>query len=273
MGKALREAGVAIACVAGRIPGHAAEAAALIGGGVRPVSYREVSDSASHVIVAVSDRAIPSVAEQMAGRNNSLRVAVHTCGSYGPEVLAPLAAAGVSCGALHPLQTLRDPQRGAAALRLATFAVSGKGPALRWAEELGQLLSGRVIHISEKDRPLYHAAAVMASNYVVAMLDAAEQLMVTAGVDPARALPALEALVRETIGNVFEHGSAAALTGPVSRGDAETVTRHLKAMKHLSGSMVDLYRSAGLRALEIARRRGLDASGAARVRTALLGRE
>jgi predicted short-subunit dehydrogenase-like oxidoreductase (DUF2520 family) len=225
------------------------------------------------VIVAVSDRAIPVVAGEIAQSSGSVRVALHTCGAGGPELLAPLGALGVSCGAIHPLQTVRDRDKGGEALRVATYAVCGDGDALRWAEEIGAILSGRVINVPADARPLYHAAAVMTSNYLVALLDAAEQLMRLAGVPRVDALPSLAPLVRATLDNVFEFGAEAALTGPIVRGDAATVARHLNAMRQASPSIVGLYRSAGLHTLEVARQRGLGEIESREVEQALLRRE
>lgn len=272
LGKAMCDCGLAVHYVASRNVEHAKRAAAFVGGAVA-LRYCDIPLYASHVIVAVTDEAIPAVAEEIARANGSVRVALHTCGAAGPELLAPLAAAGVCCAAMHPLQTVRDPARGAEALRMAAYAVCGGGEALGWAEEIARALSGHVINVGADSRPLYHAAAVMASNYVVALLDAAEQLMLLAGVQGADALPALAPLIRTSIDNVLERGTAEALTGPIVRGDAATVARHLDALESAGPSVLALYRSAGLHALELSRRRGLGPEQARRVQQALLGRE
>lgn len=273
LGRALRDTGADIVCVASRYRSHAEAAAAFMGGGVVPASYSEIGAQASHVIVAVSDIAIADVAAEIARAKGMVRVALHTCGAHGPELLGPLAAAGVSCGAIHPLQTIRDPEKGAADLRLATFAVDGDSDALTWAEDIARALSGRLIRISSEHRPLYHAAAVMASNYVVALLDAAEQLMTLAGVPKKEALGHLAPLVRASVENVFDLGTAEALTGPVVRGDSVTVRRHSDAIRRTAPSIAELYRAAGLHALAMARRRGLSDDDARRIEQALLGRE
>jgi predicted short-subunit dehydrogenase-like oxidoreductase (DUF2520 family) len=273
LGCALREAGVDIAYVASRNPDHARTAAELIAAGTIPVRYCDIPSCASHVIIAVSDRAIPAVAEEIAATAGKVRIALHTSGTYGSEVLAPLAAAGVSCGTIHPLQTFRDSAPGVDAMRVAPFAVSGDQLALAWAEEIAGTLSGHVIHIGPEGRTLYHAAAVMASNYLVVLLDAAEQLMQSAGVPRGQALRVLAPLVRTTVENVFSSGTVQALTGPAVRGDSETVARHLSAMKESGETLMELYRSAGLGALDIARRRGLASTDRARVEQALVARE
>ena len=272
LGRAMQECGIGIGCIASRNLDHAKAAAVLIGGGVLAVRYGDIPSMASHVILAVSDRAIVPVAEELASGNGRLRVALHTCGSYGPELLAPLNAVGVSCGGIHPLQTVRDASHGAVALRSAAFAVSGDADALRWAEEIATALSGHVLHIRPDARHLYHAAAVMASNYIAALLDAAGQLMLLAGVPKEDALRALAPLVRTSIDNAVDCGAVEALTGPVMRGDAATVAEHTRAIERAEQSIADLYKFAGLHALGMARKRGLGQEEVDRVHQALCGR-
>ena len=271
-GKALIECGIQINCIASRDMSHAEAAAIFLGNGARAVSYRELASYATHVIIAVSDRAITPVAEELAHAGGKLRVALHTCGSYGPEILAPLSVANVSCGAIHPLQTIRDAKSGANDLRSAAFAISGDSAALGWAEEVAAALSGTILRIHPDGRHFYHAAAVMASNYIAAVLDSAEQLMVMAGVSKSDALPALAPLARAALENVLQNGPVEALTGPVARGDAATVAAHMQALEAADESISALYEVAGLRALHMARRRGLDEDQSDSVRRALTGR-
>jgi predicted short-subunit dehydrogenase-like oxidoreductase (DUF2520 family) len=137
------------------------------------------------------------------------------------------------------------------------FAIDGAHPAAAWAERLVALLDGLALHIPAASRPLYHAAAVMAGNYPLALMSAAVMLMGEAGVDEAAARRALEPLARTSVENAFRLGPAAALTGPIARGDADTVRGHLAALARLPAAVESLYRAAGLATLEIARQRGL----------------
>lgn len=270
MGRLLRERGEPVVCVAGRDAERTRLAAEFIGDKVDPVGYGELSDRASRVLIAVSDSALQDVAESLAKGVSGAGIALHTCGAKDIEELRPLRLRGFSCGTLHPLQTIGSPAQGLRALPGAAFAVSGDGPAVDWAERLVGLLDGRALRIRPEARPLYHAAAVMASNYVDALIDAAQGLLATAsGEDGDRALRALEPLVRATVENVFERGPVAALTGPIERGDAGTVRLHLEALDSAPRRIQDLYRAAGVQTLDIARRKGL-AAGAAERMEALL---
>jgi predicted short-subunit dehydrogenase-like oxidoreductase (DUF2520 family) len=259
LARALREVGVPIACIAN---------------GTRPdgtelVDFTEIGRHASRVLIAVSDKAIESVAARIAASPGAIRIALHTCGAFGAEPLRPLAEVGVSCGSLHPLQTIRDPHD-SAALRGIAFAVTGDSDALAWAGEIVALLQGWVFPIHPDRRQIYHAAAVMASNHVTAVLDAAGDMMRMAGLSPGAVWTALAPLVRSSVENTLRYGPLEALTGPVARGDSDTVSAHMHV---LDGNLLDLYRAAALRVLTMATAKGLDEKSTEDVRRVLLGRQ
>ena len=262
LGYLLRERGEFIAAVASRSAERAAEAAAFVGGGAKATAYGELPRHASRILIAIADDAIPGVARVLAEAGMHRGAALHTSGARGPEALAPLATAGVACGTLHPLQTVANPKEGVRALPGAAFAIDGEGDAVAWATQIAALLGGPVLRISAEARPLYHTAAVLASNYLVALMAAAVMLMKEAGVDEPVALRALAPLARTTIENAVELGPAPALTGPVARGDAATVRAHLAALTQAPAMVARLYRAAGLVTLDLARRRGLPAATA-----------
>lgn len=257
LGRLLRDRREPVAAIASRHAAHARAAAEFIGG-IEPVAYRDLPRRATALLIAVPDDALPPLAELLADAGMRHGEAVHTCGTRGPEALAPLAARGVSCAAMHPLQTVATPQQGLANLPGAAFLITGEGPARAWAERMVRLLEGRPLSIPDAARPLYHAAAVAASNYVTALLDASVDLLEAAGIERREALAALGPLVRASVENTLTLGPAAALTGPVERGDAATVALHWRAMAGLPPTVRELYRAAGRHALAIARRKGLD---------------
>jgi predicted short-subunit dehydrogenase-like oxidoreductase (DUF2520 family) len=263
-GRLLVENGEPLACIASRTPESAHAAAKFIGGGVRPVSYAELR-GVSHALVCVSDSAIEGVAGQLAGAEG---VFLHTCGAKGPEALRPIGP-GAACGAIHPLQTFPELCGGSGPLTGIAFAVSGDAAAMEWAERFVALARGNALRIPDDARPLYHAAAVMASNYVVALLAAAEAALIAAGVDRGQALAALGPIVRASVENTLRQGPAAALTGPVQRGDAATVEAHLAALRRGPSGVGALYRACGLAALDLTKQRGLAPEAAQAIERAL----
>ena len=255
LGRVLVNRGAPVAIVAGRRADQAAEAAGFVGPAVEPARIEEVPARVERVLVAVPDRAVTEVAQRLADAGMRAGVALHTSGVSGPDALAPLRSAGVSCGALHPLQTVSTAVRGVEVLPGATYGLTAAGAAAAWAEEIIALLDGAVLHIPARARAAYHAAAVLAGNGTVALIDAAEVLMERAGVPRDQGRAALAPLVSASLSNVLAAGSAASLTGPIERGDVETVAAHLRAVSAAPAPLADLYRSVAAQLLDLAKRR------------------
>ena len=218
----------------------------------------------SVVVLAVPDDAIAPLARSLA-RAGSLvphQVVLHLSGLLDHEALAALSDSGAALGSLHPLQTLVEPERVPAHLRGAWAAVEGMPRAVEMAERLARDLGMRPFRMRAEDKARYHAGAVFASNYFVVVEAVAQDLLRSTGLSETDAWSALAPLVGGTLDNLVKWGPLGALTGPVARGDAETVARHLAV---LSGDQRELYRQLGKLALELARRRGLDERAAARV--------
>lgn len=181
----------------------------------------DLVDAASGVdllVIATPDVAVGEVAAAVAPRPEV--VVAHLSGSLG---LAPLAG-HARVAVLHPLVALPDPDRGVDRLVGAWFGLAATGDPL--VEEVVTELHGRVVRIEEDDWPRYHAAAVIASNHLVALLGQVERVAVSIGAP----LDAYLDLARGALDDVVALGPAAALTGPVRRGDLATVERHLAAL-------------------------------------------
>lgn len=216
---------------------------------------------ATALILAVPDTALAEVAHDLAASGPAPPgcAALHLSGALSTDVLAPLHGAGYAIGSFHPLQTVADPWLAASRLTRIAFAIAGDPAAVLTARRLANMLDGIPLVIPPNLRPLYHAAAVTASNYVVAIVAAACRLMEQAGVPSEDALPSLLPLVEGTVDNLSKLGIQGALTGPVARGDVDTVRLHLT---RLSPDERPLYSALGREVLRIARSAGLDAGKA-----------
>jgi predicted short-subunit dehydrogenase-like oxidoreductase (DUF2520 family) len=239
------------------------------------VAYRPAMDGVPEgiggIVIAVPDGAIGEVADRLASLHPSPELPVlHTSGSRSMDVLAPLSARGHAVGSAHPLAAISDPVDGADRLSGVSWGVEGDGAALDLAERIVAACGGRVLRIAPGGKPAYHAAAVFASNYAVALLSVAEGLMEQAGVHARDARPALTALAAGAVENVAARGPVAALTGPILRGDVETVALHLE---RLSAAERPLYCLLGREALRLARLAGIDPAAAARLADLLGGAE
>lgn len=264
LGRLLVQRGEAVV-LAGRNPARTEEAAAFIGSPLRCTLISSLGREAGPILIAVSDRAVEEVARILAQSGPIPGPVLHTAGCHGPEILAPLLRQGVFCGLLHPLQTLATAEQGVRVLSGSFFAVCAEGAALDWAERIVKRLGGRPLRIPPETPPLYHAAAVLASNYVVSLLDASLALLKQCGIPEQDARRALTPLVTASLDNALREGPVQALTGPVERGDVLTIRRHLESLGRVSGAgdLAGLYRGAGRWAVRLARRKGLDQATAA----------
>lgn len=176
------------------------------------------ADGADLVVIATPDAAVPEVAAAVHPKDDV--IVVHLSGSLG---LGPLAG-HPRTAVVHPLVALPDPERGAARLRGAWFGLSHDGDPMGAA--VVRALDGRPVTVAEDDWVRYHAAAAIAANHLVALLGQVERVARSIGVPLAAYLD----LARGALDDVADLGPAAALTGPVRRGDAATVAAHLAAL-------------------------------------------
>jgi predicted short-subunit dehydrogenase-like oxidoreductase (DUF2520 family) len=183
----------------------------------------------------------------------------HVSGALGLDALDAVTRAGFAAGSMHPLQTFPVP-RPKEAFHGVVFAVEATDARLRTElEVLARRLGGKPRHVRDADRPLYHAAAVLAGNDVVALAAVAVSVLGAAGWAPEDALSGLLPLMRGSVDSLAERGLPGALTGPVQRGDVPTVRANRTALTSRGlGDAVDAYDVLGRSALALARRRGLD---------------
>lgn len=257
-------AGWPVVAVAGRRAETARAAAEAIGHGAGVRSPAEAAAAGRLVLLTVPDDAIAAVCEELAaaGAFAAGAVVAHCSGALASEVLSP-ARQRCRCeiGSMHPLQTF--PTAAAAIRQMAGTHCfcEGDPPAVAVLERLAGAVGARPVRIDAAGKARYHAAAVMACNYLVALMEAAAALAESAGIDRATWLSAAGPLVRSTVDNVLRTGPVEALTGPIARGDVETVTRHAEAMREAQPLLRELYAAAGRWTLELARSKGtLDAA-------------
>lgn len=260
LGILLARSGYPIGGVVCRSPARAREAVALIGAGTPHTDPAAGAQGAGVIIISVPDRALAGVARAIAAGCRLARgvLLAHTSGAHSAAVLRVPGTEGARLLSLHPIQTVADPRRGAERLRGAAFGIEGDEEALDLGEALVRDLGGVPLRIKPGRKALYHAAACVASNYLVALVDAALALYRLAGIEEEAALRALRPLMEGAIENAARLGPARALTGPIERGDVETVQAHLAALAAAGADrarLEGLYRTLGLSALALVARR------------------
>jgi predicted short-subunit dehydrogenase-like oxidoreductase (DUF2520 family) len=222
----------------------------------------EEMSGANVVIVCVRDAQLDEAIDEVAAAAKSGlvergTVIMHTSAIAEPEGLRALSDAGFPTGTFHPLVPFSDPEVSAELLRGGWIGIDGENAAKSASRRLAGHLGARTLDIPPGRKPAYHAAAVISSNFPVVLASVAGHLLQDIGVPDATAYQAVETLMRAALVNMKQALPDDVLTGPVVRGDADTVAKHLRALKEHERAL-DVYRALSAAAVEIAQRRGTD---------------
>lgn len=253
---ALANEGYSIGALVARRRESARRAAAFLDGPTRVMAVKELVDlpAPELLLIATPDDQIAKVAQTLAKldwETDRAKTVLHTSGALSASVLSPLREKNWSTGSLHPLVSVSEPKAGARLLRVAYWSVEGDKRAMRLGRTIVRDLDGKGFSISSENKPLYHAAAVMASGNVTALFDVALEMLAACGLTRRKAQNALLPLLASAVRNLEELDPARALTGTFARGDLETVKRHLASLKHHPAAL-DAYRLLGRRSLDLA---------------------
>jgi len=253
---ALRLAGVPVLGLWARRAAPARHAGSIAGVAAFSSAPPDILLESEVVVLAVRDSVIAEVAQMLVGTGlvNRRHVLLHCAGAAAAEeVLAPVLDRVAGVATLHPLAAIADAKLAMRALKGTVFGVEGDEAGRAMAYRLVTALGGVTLTLEISQMAAYHAAAAMASNYIVAALDAAAAVLAGAGIAPDRAAHALLPLAEGALRNVAAHGTTEGLTGPIRRGDSATIQRHLEALR-ARPELAEIYRALARRALEIASR-------------------
>lgn len=257
---ALQQKGYAIESVIARRRASARNAARLLDAKPVALAVDEIRDlpAAELLIIATPDDQIATVVDwlnRLKTGDSRKPTVLHTSGALSAKILAPLSKKGWTVGSLHPLASVSEPRSGALALRGAYWCVEGDAAAVRLGKKIVHDLAGRSFSIASDFKPLYHAAAVMTAGNVVALFDIALEILGQCGLKKKEAQRVLLPLLLTAVQNLDGKDPAKALTGTFSRGDVETVKRHLAALKsNALPDALELYRLLGKRSLQLSKR-------------------
>lgn len=234
--------------VLSRSAGNAQAACAFIGAGRALQDYAAL-EQADIYLIATPDDQIAGCCEQLAASGRILpgTVVFHCSGALPAAVLQAAAACGALLASVHPIRSFALPEQVAASFAGTWCGMEGDAQALAIVAPLFAAIGAQSIAIDPGAKTVYHAAAVFASNYLVTVIDASLQAYGRAGVPREVAMKLMEPLVRKTVDQVFEAGTAAALSGPIARGDMATVERQSQALNAWNtdhGALYDCLASA-----------------------------
>lgn len=256
LGILLQQRGYPVAGVASRTAQSAEKLASRLQCPV--LEAKEAASRAKLIFITTPDRMIAPVAAAVsdAGGVGADRVVVHTSGAHPASELHGVREAGALAVSIHPLQSFAGVQSAMENLPGSYFALEGDEEAMPVARQVVADLNGRCFEIPAADKPLYHAAACIASNYLVSLMHFATGLYGRFGLGPEEAFAALLPLVRGTVANIAGSGPTGALTGPVARGDSGTIAGHMEAFKQLEPELRELYGKLGRYTVRVALEKG-----------------
>jgi predicted short-subunit dehydrogenase-like oxidoreductase (DUF2520 family) len=202
--------------------------------GARRLVLESNEIQAEVIWLCVPDREIASCAKALARLQCSGRIFLHSSGAVGSDALQPLRKRGASVASAHPLMTFVSGV--APSFRGVSFALEGDRKAVTAARRIVSVLGGESYRVSLKDKPLYHAWATFTSPLLTILLETAEQVAQAAHVSSRQARSRAAPILRQTVENYVQQGAARGFSGPIIRGDAATVRRHLNALRAVPGA-------------------------------------
>ncbi len=230
-------------------------------------SPQALADESDLVFITTPDSVIAEVASRVTWRSG--QGVVHCSGASSTEILRPAALQGAAVGAMHPFQTfagLTRAEDAEARLKGIAFAVAGELWLPEYLDQMVRALGGHPVNIPDRDRPLYHASAILGCGYLAALLQAAVDCWTAIGYTEEEALAALVPLAGTTIENIGRNGVAPSVTGPAVRGDVATMKTHLEALGDAVPSGALAYGALTSASLALAERRGVSPEAVAGMR-------
>jgi len=250
----LSERGYAVVAVFSRSRDPAEKLAQTISGCRILETGQAVADAAELIFITTPDGAIAQVASEINWHPG--QSVVHCSGADSTDTLEPARKLGAKVGAFHPLQTFASVRQAIDNIPSSTFAVEASEPLFTILKEMATTLDGECIELKASDKVVYHAAAVIACNYLVTLVKLATDLWQTFDVPPETATQALMPLLRGTLNNIDAVGIPQCLTGPIARGDTGTIKKHLTALEKAAPGVLSTYRELGLQTVPLALAKG-----------------
>jgi len=215
---------------------------------------QDVANAAELIFITTPDDVIATVVSEV--QWHSGQSVVHCSGALSTNVLESAEKLGARIGVFHPLQTFASVNQAIENIPGSTFAVEAEEPLLSTLKDMATALDGYWIELKATDKVAYHAAAVIACNYLVTLVKLATDLWQSFNISQDQAIQALLPLIRGAIHNIDTVGIPQCLTGPITRGDIETIRKHLNALQTVAPALLSTYKELGLQTIPIALAKG-----------------
>jgi predicted short-subunit dehydrogenase-like oxidoreductase (DUF2520 family) len=236
--------------------GASAENAAVLTGSAAFRSINTLLESSGVIFLTVPDHALEEmdvlISELLKNRPEFKNICfLHVSGALPSGCMKSLGLSGAELGSMHPLLSFGEPDKSAGKLEGALFTIEGTGKALEVMGDILETTGGKYGIIPPENKPLYHAGAAVVSNYLVTLLESGLRCFEAAGIERAQATQAVMPLVYSTLENIRGKGTVNALTGPIARGDFNTVAAHAEALKNELPGELEFYKTMARKTIEM----------------------
>ncbi|MDO8577950.1 MAG: DUF2520 domain-containing protein, partial [Dehalococcoidales bacterium] len=250
----LANKGYHVAAVSSRNRVSAEKLAKAVPGCKANYDNQAVADCSDLVFITTPDDVIAKIAGEVKWRPG--QSVVHCSGADSTAILEPARRSGAAVGCFHPLQTFAGVQRAMENIPGSTFAIEAEEPLMTVLKEMSSALDSHSIELKAEDKAVYHASAVMVSNYLVTLVKMAIDLWETMGIPKEEATRALLPLLKGTINNIETIGLPGCLTGPIARGDVGTIKKHLESLEKAAPELLPAYRELARQTIPVALAKG-----------------
>ena len=272
IGFLLRKTGHKVIAIADKSPAALKRALPYTGGKTFRKT-REAMKEADCILITTPDDAISSACQEISfSPAIKGKFAFHMSGAGGLDLLETAKMAGAVVASIHPLQSFSSIDQAIQNIPGSYFGITADKKAQKIAKNIVRDLGGISLLISSDQKPLYHAAACFASNYLVSLMNVVESIYQAIGLNEKDAKKAYLPLVYGSLKNIDKSGSIHSLTGPIARGDFGTIKKHITAINKNLPQYSFLYSSLGLITVKVAQQKGtLNAEQAKRINAILKG--
>ena len=218
----------------------------------------KIDDNANIIFITTPDSEIEKVAQTLC-KGQVLRkkqLVIHTSGVLGAKILNCVRKYGAFALSMHPTLSFSSRSFSKDILTGVWFVLEGDAESIQLGERIVRDLGGQPLVIESKKKPLYHLALVFASNFFISIEDIAIDILIKCGIKKKNALKLIQPLVQSTEKNIWKRGTLKALTGPIERGDVETIKRHLALLSKHTRSFKNTYRELSMHLLKMAEEKG-----------------
>ena len=209
------------------------------------------------IFICVQDSEISEIVTELKEYDLKWKFLIHTSGSLSSEEFSPLKVSKKDIASFHPIQTFtKVSQQNNKLLSGIYFGIEGGVDATAFLKTVANKLGGESFTIKAKDKPLYHIASVIASNFLVANLSIVSEILGKLGVKGKKSYEVYKGIIEQTLNNVKLHGDTDSITGPIDRNDKETLLKHKDVLKKEMPEISDYYKEASKMVSKVAYKKG-----------------